>query len=65
MGFANRVNKLPQTGGEIAMFRESTEAGASEDLVVMQSLDVKAWLRFKRCKLSAGAGAFWVMGNCM
>lgn len=53
----------PGQVGRFAMFRGSTEAGASGDLVVMQSLDVKAWLRRTRCNLSAGAGAFWVICN--
>lgn len=47
------------------MFRESAEAGASKDLAVMQSLDMKAWFRLKRRKLSEGAGALWVMETCM
>lgn len=43
------------------MCREDTEAEASRDLVYMQSLDMKAWLQLKRCKLSREAGASWVM----
>lgn len=45
------------------MFREPAEA--SKDLVVTQSLDRKARLKFKRCELSAGAGALWVVRICV
>lgn len=44
------------------MFREYAEAETSRDLAVMQSLDMKAWLKLKGWKLSGGANALWIMG---